>query len=123
MQLHVYGCGSAVNNTPDVKKDKKPVGKGIAAMVLGIIAVLWALLMLIGTPEAMRDLNPNEELSFRIGYYVGSLLIQSICAIIAASLAAAERMKSKNGFNVAGLWLSISAFVLILITIMLMIAY
>jgi len=121
------GCGGAVNDNlkaPEkVIAPKKPIGRGIAAMVLGIMGLMWAIIMLIGTPEALRDLDPNADVAFSMGYYTGLVMIQSVFAIVAVSLAASERMKSKNGFNIAGLWLSIATFALIAITVVMIAAH
>lgn len=111
------GCGVALNpkeTEEDTTKQKR--GKGIASMVLGIVSILLALLILIGAQEAIYGEiidSTAERIGFAFGY---SMIIQLIPAIIGLCLAVSERSKFKNGFNTAGLWLTLSTMALCVIT-------
>lgn len=115
-------CGCALNN--NTLTNKKGHGKGIASMVLGIIGVFFALAAFGNvSDDALRLALAFTESGYKIGYAIGTVLIQSICAIIAVCLAAAERKTEKNGYNTAGLWLSIVTFVMIFIQFIMVISY
>ena len=107
------GCGCAIK--------RKGKGKGIASMVLGILAVIYSLLALLVVLDKEVALYSYYDISETIGTIIGTILIQSVLAIISVSLAVSERKTNKNGFNTSGLWLSISSFILIAIQIMILI--
>ncbi len=107
------GCGCAIK--------RKEKGKGIASMVLGILAVIYSLLALLVVLDKEVALYSYYDISETIGTIIGTVLIQSVLAIISVSLAVSERKTNKNGFNTSGLWLSISSFILIAIQIMILI--
>ena len=107
------GCGCAIK--------RKGKGKGIASMVLGILSVIYSLLALLVVLDKEVALYSYYDISETIGTIIGTVLIQSVLAIISVSLAVSERKTNKNGFNTSGLWLSISSFILIAIQIMILI--
>ena len=107
------GCGCAI------KRNGK--GKGIASMVLGILAIIYSLIAFLVVLDDEAELYSYYSASEMAGYIIGSVLIQSVLAIISVSLAASERKTNKNGFNTSGLWLSISSFILIAIQIIILI--
>lgn len=112
-----------INNNETFEPEvKKPKGKGIASMVLGILAVIFSLSALGGIEENFAELF-YYDFAFVVGFGFGYILFQSVLAIISVSLAYSERKHNKNGFNTAGLWLSISSFILIILTIILMSYY
>ena len=115
------GCGVLLNNNAQV--DAKPKrGKGIASMVLGIIAVLYCLISFAAFDNLEQDLFGVTD-SYQFGYAFGFVLIQLILAIVSICLACSERKNEKNGFNTAGLWLSLVSFVLIAIAFIYVITY
>ncbi len=110
------GCGVPLDN----KQYSEKKGKGIASMVLGIIGTLYALLAFSAfsnLEDALYDVDNVVAFAF------GFVLVQSIFATIAISLAASDRRKKKNGFNSAGLWLSIATFIMVTIQFIYVIAY
>ena len=107
------GCGCAIK--------KKGKGKGIASMILGILAVFYSLISFLIVIDDEVELYSYYSCTEMLGYIIGFVLIQSVLAIISVSLAVSERKTSKNGFNTSGLWLSISAFILLIIQIMILI--
>ncbi len=110
-------CGCAVEkNIP-----KRYYGKGIASMVLGILGLLFAIAA-FGNLEDLYEIA-YEGSAYQVGYAIGTVLIQSIFAIISICLAITERKKEKNGFNTAGFWLSITIFVIIAIQFICVITY
>lgn len=107
------GAGSKIDKGTAVVKGSK--GRGIAAMVLGIVAVFFAFIILVTSPENTY-FTYYTGIGQKISYAFGQVFFQVILAIIGISLAGTERAKSKNGFNTAGLWLAISTFILAIIT-------
>ena len=104
-------CGCALNFNQLLSKKSR--GKGIASMVLGILGVVYSLAGF----SILTDLSflNYEDYASRIGYAIGTVLFQSVFAIIAICLAISERKEEKNGFNTAGFWLSIVTFILVVI--------
>lgn len=118
------GCGAPVNNYyNNLKINNKPKkGKGIASMVLGIIAVFYCLSAFAAFEELGSYLyyySGAEQFGFAIGF----ILMQTILAIVGICLAISERKNNKNGFNTSGLWLSIASFAMIAIQFIYVITY
>lgn len=127
--MYCVNCGNKVDENADIclkcgvllKKDNQKksssspkIGKGIASLVLGIIAVFFC----ISAFAAFEDLEytlVDYEGARRIGFAVGFILIQTILSVPGFCLAVAERMNNKNGFNTAGFWLGIASFICIAI--------
>ena len=101
------GCGNPI---PVVKKVEK--GKGIASMILGIIAVLYSLLSL-AVLTVLTDDFYQAEISFKLGYAFGYTIIQNTLAIIGICLAVSESRNNKNSFNAVGFWLAILTFIIL----------
>ena len=119
------GCGVLLDNNASsaVATNNSPKrGKGIASMVLGIIAVLYSLLAFAAFDSLDQDLFGVTS-SYQIGYAIGFVLVQSVLAIVSVSLACSERKREKNGFNTAGFWLSLVAFILIAISFIYVVTY
>ncbi len=112
-------CGCAV---PKANTKTSTHGKGIASMVLGIIGMFWALAAFSNLAD-LDYLIYEESSSYITGYAIGTILIQSVFAIIAICLACSERKNAKNGFNTAGLWLSIAIFAIAAIQFISIITY
>ena len=107
-------CGAELNENADVcvscgkalKKAKKGNGKAVASMVLGIIAVCWAVLSLCSLGnieprlvELLEDTTLSEagaKISFGIGYN----LLSRPCGIIGLILGVRAK---KNGKAIAGI--------------------
>lgn len=112
-------CGVLVNkeesktninivNNNSVNKEKKKSGLSIASLVVGIIAIYYSL----SAYSVDIDLT-GEDPAYIFGYAIGIVLIQSILAIVSLILSLVDMSKNKsNGFNIAGLVLSIITFVL-----------
>lgn len=112
-------CGTSTgNNIKLINQNKK--GKGIASMVLGILAVIYTLSAFSLASEIKIEYSLNSTSGF-IGSLIGLFIIELTLAIISISLAISERKKHKNGFNTSGLWLSISAFILMIILLLIII--
>lgn len=110
-------CGCSIEkNIP-----KKNIGKGIASMVLGIIGLFFALCAFANLSDLYEI--ATEPVGYRVGYAIGTILIQGILSVIAICLSVSERKKEKNGFNTAGFWLSISIFVIMAIQFISIITY
>ena len=117
------GCGVMLNNNAAPVASTKPKrGKGIASMVLGILALLYCLIAFAGFEDLEQELFGATS-SYQFGFAFGYVLIQSVLAIVSVCLACAERKTEKNGFNTAGLWLSLASFLLIAITFIYVITY
>ncbi|MBE6160115.1 MAG: hypothetical protein E7157_03620 [Lactobacillales bacterium] len=120
------GCGVPINNNyNNLQISNKPKkGKGIASMVLGIIAVFYCLSAFAAFEEIDNALYPYmDSSSGKFGFAIGFVLIQSILAIIGICLAVSERKQQKNGFNASGFWLSIASFAMIAIQFIYVITY
>lgn len=112
-------CGASTgNNIELVNQNKK--GKGIASMVLGILAIMYTLSAFSLVTEIKMEYLLNSTSNF-IGSLIGLFIIELTLAIISISLSISERKKHKNGFNTSGLWLSISAFILMIILLLIII--
>ena len=126
-------CGTKVKTTPPTStptqtstttemptEKKSGNGRGIASMVLGIIGLFYALMAFLNMQSLGQYLVYNNS-SYQIGFAIGFVLMQSIFAILAVSLAGSERIHKKTGYNTAGLWLSISTFVCVVIQFLIII--
>lgn len=118
------GCGVPLNNNYNNLQinDKPKKGKGIASMVLGIIAVLYCLCAFAAFDDLDYTLYPYSG-SEQFGFAIGFILIQTILATVGLCLAVSERKKIKNGFNTSGFWLSIVSFAMIAIQFIYVITY
>lgn len=102
-------CGSNTQMTTQQVADEKPKkGKGIASMVLGIIAAYFGFSVL-----ASATFYEDFGLAFGLGY----ILIPMTLSIIANCLGVSERKRQKNGFNLAGLTLAYVTYGLSFITL------
>ncbi len=130
--MYCVNCGNKVDENADIclkcgvflKRDNKvksvsspKIGKGIASLVLGIIAVFFCLSAFAAFSDLEYTLMGYESFE-RIGFAVGFILIQTVLSVPGFCLAVAERMNNKNGFNTAGFWLGIASFVCIAIQFM-----
>lgn len=106
-------CGAQTGVKP-LNQSKPKKGKGIASMILGILAVLYTLGALSINFE-IEFFNISFVLSDLIGYIIGIYIVELSLAIISISLSLSERKKFKNGFNTSGFWLSIAAFILMIV--------
>ena len=108
-------CGSSTNGTV-----KRKQGKGIASLILGILGLLYALLVVLGTTSTDLDLSEmlleytttGEVIAFGIGF----ILVQSILAITGLLLALSERKAFKSGINATGFYTSLLAIIVCVIT-------
>ncbi len=115
-------CGCALNNNMQTKK--KGHGKGIASMVLGIIAIVFALAAFGNvSDDSLRIALRFTSSSYQFGYAIGTVLIQAVLAIVGVCLAIADRKTEKNGYNTAGLWLAIITFIMIVIQFIMVVTY
>ena len=119
-------CGNKVNGvaevpvTPAVEKPKR--GKGIASMILGILAVIYSISAL-GVCSELDNYLEGESVAFQNGFAFGVVLVQLVLAIVGISLACVERRDNKNGFNTAGLALTLVAFIFIVCEFIYVITY
>lgn len=114
-------CGAAINNQKiQFLQPKK--GKGIASMVLGILAVFYSLIAFASLEAAEIELYGKTS-EFQFGFAIGFVLIQLVLAIVGICLAVSERKNNKNGFNTSGLWLTIATFIMIAIQFIIVITY
>ena len=117
-------CGNRVNNNPVVVQ--APVvrkgNRGIASMVLGIIGAFFSLCMFTNFEElGTWDFFIENDSYF--SFAMETIFVPMVFAIIAISLAGASRSKQKNGYNTAGLWLSIATFIISAIQFIYILAY
>lgn len=120
------GCGVPLNNNyNNLQISNKPKkGKGIASMVLGIIAVFYCLSAFAAFDQIDSALYPYiDSSSGKFGFAIGFVLIQTIFAIIGLCLATSERKQNKNGYNTSGFWLSVASFAMIAIQFIYVITY
>lgn len=96
-----------ISKQEGINYDKPSKGKGIASMVLGIIAIYFAL-------STLASATYYEGYGFAFGF--GYVLIPMTLAIIANCLGFKERKNNKNGFNLTGLTLSYITYGLSFIT-------
>ena len=127
--MYCVNCGNKVDENADIcrkwgvflkKENQKTatvspkIGKGIASLVLGIIAVFFCLSAFAAFEDLEYTLIDYEG-TRRIGFAAGFILIQTTLSVLGFCLAVAERMNNKNGFNTAGFWLGIVSFICIAI--------
>lgn len=106
-------CGASTGDY-EIKKeqenmnyDRPKKGKGIASMVLGIIAVYFGF-------SILASATYYEDFGF--AFATGYVLIPAVLSIISNCLGVSERKNNKNGFNLAGLVLSYVTYGLSFIT-------
>jgi len=124
-------CGVALNrkpisptiNTSYQPVNKKPIGLGIASMVLGIVGAIFTLLTLIGIQTAFDQVIFYTTMGEVLGFAFGYVLIQSIFAITGLVLGLIEQRKSKNAFNKTGVILGIVTEAIVLLEFVLIIFY
>lgn len=110
------GCGVSVNpidtanNQTTTSEPKK--GKGIASMILGIIALFFVLICFSSIDVAVEDVA-YESFAFKFGYIIGFNLFSFVPAVVGLCLACSERKKHHNGFNTSGFWMTLISIVLI----------
>lgn len=117
-------CGVALNNNyANMQINNKPKrGKGIASMVLGIIAVIYCLNAFSVFDELGNELYKYSSTE-QFGFALGFVLIQSALAIVGICLSVSERKNFKNGFNTSGFWLAIASFAMIAFQFIYVITY
>lgn len=116
-------CGTFLkrnNNQPKASTPK--VGKGIASLVLGIVAVFFCISAFAAFDGLDVSLIGYDGVR-RIGFAVGFILIQTVLSVPGFCLALVERMDNKNGFNTAGFWLGIVSFLCIAIQFIFVLLY
>lgn len=130
--MYCSNCGKKVDEKAvicvncgcELKKRSGQNGKGIASMVLGIIALFYALCAFINIVDLGSYLDSSySSMSYQIGFAIGYVLVQSVLSIIGFVLALIERKTKKNGFNTAGFWLSIVTFVIVAIQFIIVVTY
>ena len=112
------GCGSPIQRT----KPKTRTDKGLLSLILGIVAVLYTLLSAIFLGSVYQDFQ-YATTSYRIGYALGYIIIQTAFATTALCLSISENKNNKNGFSIAGFWLSISSFILLTLIFIYIVTY
>ena len=117
-------CGNAFTKVATPKVIEKQ-GKSIASMILGIIAVLWSLLVLVGLSNldaslasSIRESNPENIGMFKIGFFIGYNFISLPCGIIGLILGL---LSKKNGKAIAGIVLTSIALLIAVISLMIII--
>ncbi|MCI8545374.1 MAG: zinc ribbon domain-containing protein [Bacilli bacterium] len=125
--MYCVNCGNKVDENADIclkcgvflKKDNQrnstaspKIGKGIASLVLGILAIYFCLAGFAAFDGLEYSLLGYDGTQ-RIAYAVGFILIQTVFSVPGFCLAVAERMDNENGFNTAGFWLGIVSFICI----------
>ncbi|MCI9233351.1 MAG: zinc ribbon domain-containing protein [Bacilli bacterium] len=135
--MYCENCGNQVDENADIclkcgvflkkRNDKKSlstpqVGKGIASLVLGILAIYFCLAGFAAFDGLEYSLIGYDGTQ-RIAYAVGFILIQTVFSVPGFCLAVAERMNNKNGFNTAGFWLGIASFICMAIQFMFVLTY
>ena len=118
------GCGVPLNNNfnNQVANNNQKKGKGIASLVLGIIAFIYSLSAFAAFDKLDDTIYPYQG-SQQIAFAVGFVLVQFIFAIISFCLAYTDKKNNKNGFNISGFWLSIISFAMIAIQFIYVVTY
>ena len=106
------GCGCALKSNIVTNNNN---GRGIASMVLGILAVLYCIIVFSTMNELETEIYYLYDNAEIVGYIIGTILIQSVLAIVGICLSLTERKNNKNGFNTSGLFLTLISFVMIII--------
>ena len=98
-------------------------GKATASMVLGIIAVVWALIELCsfgeieqGVIDAFAKNDINNVTAGKIGFFIGYNIISLPCSIIGLILGLVAK---KNGKAIAGIITSAAALIIVIISLVL----
>ena len=118
-------CGTAFTKVATPKVSEKQ-GKSIASMILGIIAVLWSLLVLVGLSNldaslanSIRESNPENIGMFKIGFFIGYNFISLPCGIIGLILGLISK---KNVKAIIGIVLSSVALLIACISLVIILA-
>ncbi len=135
--MYCENCGNKVEENADIclkcgvflKKNNQKnsssspkIGKGIASLVLGIVAIFFCISGFAAFESLEESLMDYEGIQ-RIGFAVGFIFIQTVCSVPGFCLAIAERMNNKNGFNTAGFWLGIISFICIALQFIFVLIY
>ncbi len=104
-------CGNQANGSPKS-------GKAVASLVLGIIAVIWAL-MEIASFEDVGKIIEERSFAYLFGAFIGLNILSLPCGLTGLLLG----LKStKDGKGKAGLIMSIIALAVSLVSIFVIIA-
>ncbi len=122
--MYCTNCGNKIEEGADVcihcgkllKKEvvaiqKKHSGFSVAALVLGIIGVFIGFCCLIEIETAISEIE-MEDFASKIGYIIGYTMIPMILAVLSFIFSLVDLKNKKNGFNIAGLVLSSTAFLM-----------
>ena len=112
------GCGSPIKKA----ESKKKSDKGLLGLILCIVAILYTLLSLIYLGNVQSEFQ-YESSSYRMGFAFGYVIIQTALATTSLCLSISENKNNKNGFSIAGFWLSIATFILLALIFVYIIAY
>ena len=114
------GCGRFLTKAPSQvmipEKSKTPgKGKGIASLVLGIVAVVWSLSMLAGIEEGTETLIVeyyyNPSVIYLFSFYIGYTIFALTPSIIGLIMGLSSRKQYNNKMAIAGIILSCIALV------------
>ena len=106
-----------VERVVTVSPTKNYKGIDVASMVLGIIGVMWALLILVASTELSIPSYYYYSGAYIFGYILSVVLFQMIFGILSLIFALVGKKANSNGFNTAGLWLSIVTFILTILAV------
>lgn len=114
-------CGNSVETAVVATKSKN--GKGIASMILGIIAVVWALIELPSfdvdaISQAFYENDINSVAGY-IGFIIGFNILSLPCGIIGLILGLKAK---KDGKAIAGIIMSALALLVVIASIFVIIS-
>ena len=119
-------CGSPLN------EEKKKAGKqeeanvtyviqepkkntGTAGMVLGIIAIVYALITLVSITTEDFKISALENSRDIVAFAIGVVLVQTVLSCVGLPLSISSLRKGKNGKNISGTILCAATIVLSII--------
>lgn len=97
------------NTTPTTHKvSKKGLGFAITSLVLGIIAITWTFIMLVGIEMGIEtlvvELSYQEyQLPYIIGYYIGYTLFSLTPGLLALIFGIISQIKQKRVISIIGI--------------------
>lgn len=119
-------CGESLNSAFKPEPVKEKNGKSIASMVLGIVAVVWAFIVLLGLGSLREGLiqsimedNVNNVVAYKFGYFFGYNFISLPCSIIGLILGLVSK---KNGKAIAGIIMTSIALFIALISFVIIVS-
>lgn len=128
-------CGKFIEKEPTYssptqvipKTPKKGLGLAIASLSLGIIAAIWAFIILVGIEMAVETLvvelyYQTYQLPYIVGYYIGYTLFSFIPGLLALIFGIISARKQKRGMAITGIILGSfallsSIFVLVVLSL------